>query len=146
MGRRYGWLLIVCLGGSFNYRKYNTYMTYMSTQYSLLIHLIVSPPSPFLLPLSPTTLSLSLPIHPSFSLPSPSYHSPLHPPFPLPPASPIPHLTFLLSPYNSQKEDDFLDMIMAVCMAAFNFLRALNFFKPVMVSCLCMVEATLSRF
>lgn len=48
--------------------------------------------------------------------------------------------------HHSQKEEVFLDMIIAVCMAAFNFLRALNFFKPVIVSCLCMVEATFSRF
>ena len=31
-------------------------------------------------------------------------------------------------------------------MAALSFLRALNFLSPVMVSCLCIVDATLSRF
>ena len=46
----------------------------------------------------------------------------------------------------SQKAVDFLDMIMAVCMAAFSFLRALNLFSPWMVSCRCTVAATLSRF
>ena len=37
-------------------------------------------------------------------------------------------------------------MMRAVCMAALSFLRALNFLSPVMVSCLCIVDATLSRF
>ena len=48
--------------------------------------------------------------------------------------------------HNSQKEEDFLVMMRAVCMAALSFLRALNFLSPVMVSCLCIVDATLSRF
>lgn len=46
----------------------------------------------------------------------------------------------------SLNADDLLDIIIAVCMAAFNFLRALNLLRPAIVSCLCITDATLSRF
>lgn len=41
---------------------------------------------------------------------------------------------------------DLRDIILAVCMAALSFLRALNRFKPDIVSCLCIVDATRSAF
>ena len=68
---------------------------------------------------------------------------------PPPPPPPPPSLSLSLSltlVHHSLKMDDFFVTSSAVCTAAFNFLRALNFFMTVIVSCLCTIEATRSRF